>query len=116
MNNMMTSGKQLSQADVDALLSQSGLEGSYESEDSTEKSKRPEKKTVRSKQRSREEAQEISYRLYNKAFLEREEGVAVIWNAEGVVPMDPGQTIRIQGKDFITLGVLSERHLIIASR
>ena len=110
---MIASGKQLSQDDVDALLSQSGLEGSYESENSTESHKLPEKKTIRSKQRSQEEAQEISYHLYNKAFLEREEGVAVIWNADGVVPMDPGQTIRIQGKDYITLGVLSERHLII---
>ena len=63
MDGMIASGKQLSQEDVDALLSQSGLEGSYESEDSAERHKLPEKKTIRSKQRSQEEAQEISYHL-----------------------------------------------------
>lgn len=109
---MTTSGKLLSQDDVDAILAQSGIEGDYDSPE-MEESPPPETKTVTSFKRSDEDAKAISYRLYNSAFLEREEGISVIWNAYGVISMDPGAIVRIQGKDYLTLGVLQKKHLIV---
>ena len=114
MEGMTTKAKLLSQDDVDAILTQSGLEGSYEQND--EKGSQPEgKKIVQTKQRSKEEAKALSFRLYNKAFLERENGVSVIWNADEVMPMEAGMSFKILGEDYLTLGVLNEKHLIVGS-
>ncbi len=112
MESMTTNENLLSQDDVDAILSQSGLEGSYAEKDDTP-SPSPEKKAVATKPRTQEEARTLSYKLYDKAFLEREKGVSVIWNAAEIMPMESGLNIKIQGKDYLTLGVLNERHIII---
>lgn len=115
MEGMTTNAKLLSQDDVDAILTQSGLEGSYDQNDGKEAHPANEKKIIPTKQRSQDEAKALSYHLYNKAFLEREEGVSVIWNAAEVMPMEAGQSVRIQGMDYLTLGVLNEKHLIVGS-
>lgn len=114
MEGMTTNEKLLSQDDVDAILTQSGLEGGYDQND--EKDSQPkEKKIIATKQRSQDEIKALSYQLYNKAFLEREEGVSVIWNAAEVMPMEAGLNVKIQGRDYLTLGVLNEKHLIVGS-
>ena len=110
---MTTNAKLLSQDDVDAILTQSGLEGSYDQNDEENPHPEKEKKSVPTQKRSRAEAKAISYHLYNKAFLEREEGVSVIWNAAAVMPMEAGLNVKILGKDYLTLGVLNQRHLIV---
>ncbi len=112
---MPTNEKLLSQNDVDAILNQSGLEGSHDQNDKENPHPEEGKKSVPKQKRSREEAKAISYHLYNKAFLEREEGVSVIWNAATVMPMEAGLNVKILGKDYLSLGVLNQRHLILGS-
>lgn len=114
MDGMVTKGKLLSQCDVDDILAQSGLEGDYDSKDSGD-TPPEEKRVLKNKRRSQEEVETLSFQLYNKAFLEREEGVSIIWNAAGAMPMDSGLNIKIQGKGYIVLGVLQEKHLIVGS-
>lgn len=114
MDGMITKGKLLSQDDVDAILTQSGLEGDYDSKDSSVPA-HDEKRFLKNRRRTQEEADSLSCQLYNKAFLEREEGVSVIWNAAGAMPIDCGQSVKIQGKEYLILGVLQERHLIVGS-
>jgi len=115
MEGMTTNEKLLSQDDVDAILTQSGLEGGYDQNDEKNSHPAEQKKIVATKQRSKDEAKALSYSLYNKAFLEREEGVSVIWNAAEVMPMEAGLNVKIQGRDYLTLGVLNEKHLIVGS-
>ncbi len=109
---MTTNAKLLSQDDVDAILTQSGLEGNCLPDDD-KPSSAPEKKPVTAKRRSHAEARALSYKLYNKAILEREKDVSVIWNAAQIMPMESGLNLKIQGRDYITLGILNERHLIV---
>jgi len=54
--------------------------------------------------------------LYNQAFLRRDEGVKVIWNASAVFPMTSGLSIKIQEMEYVSLGVLNEDHLIVGGK
>jgi hypothetical protein len=112
MEAMTTSNKLLAQDDVDAILNQAGLEGDYE-EGGLKESASEEKRTPRPKRKSDEDVHAITAGLFNKAFLERDEDVCVIWNAAGVMPMEPGTAMRIQGIDCTALGSLHDRHLVI---
>lgn len=113
MKSMTSNGKLLAQDDVDAILAQAGLEGDYDEE--AEEEHTPEQnRQFHLKRRTDEEVRDITRSLFNRAFLERESDVAVIWNAAGVIPMQSGASMKIQDVDYMTLGVLHEKHLVIA--
>ena len=63
--------------------------------------------------RSDNEVKDLMSMLRNKAFLERESDVNVIWNAQGNVPMVSGSHMKIQDLEYVTLGVLYENHLVV---
>ncbi len=112
MDAMTSSGKMLSQDDVDAILNESGIEGDYESkEDAPEPHE--EKRPFAAKRKSADEVKRLSGHLFAAAFLEREDGVAILWNASGVMPLEAGRSLQMNGRDYVTLGVLRERHLIV---
>ncbi|MBN1850525.1 MAG: hypothetical protein JW932_18295 [Deltaproteobacteria bacterium] len=115
MKNMTTDGKLLAQDDIDALLGEAGIEGNYESETKTKEVDRglDKKSKVRFSKRTNGEIQATMNQLYHLAFLEREEDVQVIWNALGTVPLASGLGMKIQGVEYISLGVLRERHLVV---
>ena len=111
-----TNDKLLAQDDIDALLGQAGLEGNYTSENpgKQEASLLPKKKSViKFVKRSDNEVKDLMSMLRNKAFLERESDVNVIWNAQGNVPMVSGSHMKIQDLEYVTLGVLYENHLVV---
>ena len=99
---------------MDTILAQAGLEGSYDSEGRAAGTGDRRRKSAL-KRRTDEEVKAITESLFNRAFLERDEGVAVIWNAAGVMPLETGLGIRFKDKDCISLGVLHRRHLVIAN-
>ena len=111
-----TSDKLLAQDDIDALLGQAGLEGNYTSEKPgmQEDSPLPKKKSIiKFVKRTDDEVKDLMTMLRNKAFLERESDVNVIWNAQGNVPMVSGSHMKIQDLEYVTLGVLYENHLVV---
>ena len=114
MDGMTSGGKMLAQDDIDALLNEAGLDGGY-SEESAETPEPAPEPVFNQKTRSEEDVVEILADLYCKASLKREKGVQVIWNAMGVLPMNAGMTMKIQGKDYMSLGVLNKNHLIVGS-
>ncbi|MBW1861174.1 MAG: hypothetical protein JRJ02_02210 [Deltaproteobacteria bacterium] len=108
---MAEDGKVLAQDDIDSLFSSS--DESEESEEPTEKplmtsEKKPKEYTV-------EDVTAWSSQLYNMANLKREENVKVIWNALGTLPMTSGFSIKIEGMEYTSLGVLHENHLVVRS-
>ncbi len=113
----MTAGdKLLAQDDIDALLGEAGIEGNYESEEPIKKKPEITPKVVsriRFAKRSDAEVRETLFLLRSKAFLEREDDVKVIWNAQGTVPMVSGSLMKIQDSEYISLGVLYENHLVV---
>ena len=115
MDNMTTDGKLLAQDDIDALLGEAGIEGNYETDIPTkEPFHTPKKKSnIRFAKRKKEEIENIMGVLYNMAFLERESDVQVIWNALGTVPLASGVNMKIQGMEYVSLGVLRENHLVV---
>ncbi|MFC1820022.1 hypothetical protein ACFLZG_02920 [Thermodesulfobacteriota bacterium] len=116
MEGMTTEDKLLAQDDIDALLGEAGIEGSYES-DNTAEPERPqlskEKTIIKFAKRSDNEAKVTMTLLRNKAFLEREDDVKVIWNALGTIPMVTGINMKIQDMEYVSLGVLHENHLVV---
>ena len=114
MEGMTTDSKLLAQDDIDALLGEAGLEGGYEAEES-EKETKPGKKSspVKFSSTTDNEVREILTSLFNKAFLEREDDIKVIWNASGVIPMASGFDVKIQGIDYVSLGVIHDKHLVV---
>ncbi len=106
--------KTLAQDDIDALLNEAGLDGGYDED--AEEAPAPEAEPVFvQKERSAKDVVGILADLYCKASLKREKGVQVIWNAMGVLPMNAGMSMKIQGKDYMSLGVLNKNHLIVGS-
>ena len=119
MDGITTSDKLLAQDDIDALLGEAGIEGSYESEKAVKKDIPPlpkKKSIIRFAKRTDEEVKDIMSLLRHKAFLEREDDVNVIWNAQGNVPMISGSSMKIQDIEYITLGILYENHLVVKYR
>lgn len=115
MERMTTGGKLLAQDDIDALLSEAGLEGDYSSKESEEKAEPPKKKNtfIRPQEKTSHEIRLVTEILCKKAFLKREEGVQIIWNASNVFPMVAGLNLKIQGMRYTSMGVLNEKHLVI---
>ena len=115
---MTTDDKLLAQDDIDALLGEAGLEGSYDSvqEDKTA-SKRPVNTSiVKFSSVSDDEVHETISVLLSKALLERDDDVKVIWNAGGTIPMATGFSMNIQNMEFESLGVLKEHHLVVKQK
>ena len=111
---MAADGKILEQDDIDALLAEA--EDFEESEESKETTEEPEKKRFKaSPKRSDEEVKAMSFQLYNKAFIKRDEGTQVIWNAKGIFPMEKGVNLNIRGKSYVSVGVLNENHLVVGT-
>jgi len=113
---MTTDDRLLAQDDIDALLGEAGIEGSYE--DGLEKEKEDpklaaEKSIIRYTNITDNEVLETISILQSKAFLERDEDVKVIWNASGTIPMGSGFSMNIQDMEFVSLGVLKENHLVV---
>jgi len=105
----------LSQEDVDALLegadAGAGSDGAPVSaapEESHEK-----RSVTASGGRTDAEARELLSGLCRRAMIQRDRGVRVIWNAVGLFPLTPGYDMEIQGRNYITLGVLSNAHLVV---
>ena len=114
---MSADGQLLAQDDIDSLLNEAGVGGGNEPEESTEPE--PEKKpppTIEPIQRTEEDVENTMAQIYDRAILKREEGVRIIWNALGILPMIPGIDVEIEGKDFLSLGVLQGKHLIVSSK
>lgn len=116
MEGMTTDGKLLGQDDIDALLNEAGLEGDY-SDDGNDKEE--EVQTVapppalKVKRISDNAARNILEGLFQQAFLQRENGIKVIWNASKAFPMSPGVDMKIEGVGYKSLGVLFNNHLIV---
>ena len=105
-----TSSDFLGQDDIDALFSHA--DKGEEPDESL-----PEKHVLdtldKSKRKSDEEVRAMSVQLYNRGYLTREKDVKVIWNASGTLPMNSGIVITIQGTEYISLGILHEKHLVV---
>ena len=116
MEGMTTEDRLLAQDDIDALLGEAGIEGRYETKEELQKSQpNVPKKTpsIRFTRISDDDVRLTISVLRNKAFLEREDNVKVIWNASGTIPMASGFSINIQDRDYVSLGVLHENHLVV---
>jgi hypothetical protein len=114
MDGMTTDSKLLAQDDIDALLGEAGLEGGYETDKSKNGKNQTKKRSpVRFSSTTDNEVREILTSLFNKAFLEREDDIKVIWNASGVIPMATGLNVKIQGIDYASLGIIHDKHLVV---
>lgn len=115
MKNMTTNGKLLAQDDIDTLLGEAGVEGNYDSEALKAKPARSsaKKSKVRFTKRTKQDITDILGILHDMAFLEREEDVHIIWNAAGKIPLTTGLDMKIQGIEYVSLGVLRENHLVV---
>ena len=98
----VTEPEGLGQDDLSALLDQDG-----------NVSESIEKPIIKPENKSDGEANDILTRLYNRAYLKRDEDVKIIWNASGVIPMNSGLSMEIEGIEYISLGVLHENHLVV---
>jgi len=118
MEGMTTGDKLLAQDDIDALLGQAGLEGSYNSDKKAEPSpKAPvNKSVVRFSNVTEDEVHDTISILLSKALLDRDEDVKIIWNAMGTIPMATGFNKAIQDIEYESLGVLKEHHLVVKQR
>lgn len=114
---MVTNDQILSQEDVDALLA-----GATAGDDSAEEkplhAESTEQKVVVTSavRRSESEAREILASLCRSAFVQRDKGVSIIWNASGLFPLTSGYNLEIQGKQYMALGPFGEEHLVVGSR
>ena len=116
MDGITTNDKLLAQDDIDALLGEAGIEGSYESDEPKKQETHPafkKKPVIRFAKRSDDEVKLAISILRNKAFLEREGDVKVIWNAQGNIPMISGADMKIQDTEYISLGTLYDNHLVV---
>lgn len=119
MDMMTTNDKLLAQDDIDTLLGEAGVEGSYDSEILEKKDHHPapkKKAVIRFTKKSDEEVKDLLLLLQNRALLERDDDVKVIWNAQGTIPMISGATMKIQDAEYVCLGVLHDTHLVVKSR
>ncbi|MBN2123563.1 MAG: hypothetical protein JW821_04675 [Deltaproteobacteria bacterium] len=112
MEGMTTSGKILSQDDIDSILDQGG----NALEDSEECNAVAHRAPAFTPEISKEAFQRILEDLYRRGALKRETGVTVIWNAHGNFPMASGVKMSINGMDYVSLGVLYDQHLVLECR
>ena len=115
VEGMTTDAKLLAQDDIDTLLGEAGLEGSYDEERKKKQAPAPGKKasSVRFTKKTDLDVKGTMEQLYSRALLERDEDVKVIWNAAGTIPMLTGSNMKIHDSDYVTLGTLYENHLVV---
>lgn len=112
---MVTNDQILSQEDVDALLA--GAAGEETAGEKTASAKEEDRKAVTANvMRSESEAREIMARLCRSAFVQRDRGVSIIWNAYGLFPLTSGYSMEIQGKKYVSLGPFGDEHLVVGTR
>lgn len=135
MEGTSADGAILAQEDIDVLLDQADkieeLEGSPkedvddlpspdDKEEISTSEDFPEERSLTSEgkppRRSDEDVKAMLFQLCNKAFLKRDEGIQVIWNASGTFPMTSGLGIKIQRMEYVSLGVLNKNHLIVGQK
>jgi hypothetical protein len=105
----------LAQDDIDALLGEVGNDGDSESQEG--RIEQPPVTTFGTPKRvSDEEVQSLLDQLYRRAVMERERDVKIIWNASGVYPMTSGFNLRIQGRNYVSLGILNDTHLVVCPK
>ena len=116
MEEKTSGGKLLGQDDIDALLSEAGLEGNSESDEEEEEAFSTDSHlNIKEKEKAIGDINIIIDSLCNKACLKRETGVQIIWNASTVFPMVTGLNLKIQGTEYTSLGVLNDNHLVVAT-
>ena len=62
---------------------------------------------------TQEDVRNLLQELHNRAVFERDDGVRIIWNAQGVYPMTSGFQMQIEGVRYVSLGVLQDTHLVV---
>jgi hypothetical protein len=111
---MVTNDEILSQDDVDALLAGAASGGDEPAAEPAASVQEPERKLVTAQvKRSEAEAREILTRLCRSAFVPRDRGVRIIWNAGDLFPLTPGYNMEIQGRKYVSLGPFGQAHLVI---
>ena len=116
MEETTSDGKLLGQDDIDALLTEAGLEGDNESEgEEEEASLSHSDSNIKDEEEATLDITRIIDTLCHNATLKREKGVQIIWNASKVFPMAAGLNLKIQGTEYTSLGVLQENHLVVTS-
>ena len=111
---MVTNDEILSQDDVDALLAGAGSGGDEPEAEAAAPEQGPERKLVTANvRRSEAEARDILARLCRSAFVPRDKGVRIIWNAGGLFPLTAGYNMEIQGRRYVSLGPFGRTHLVI---
>lgn len=114
---MVSNDDILSQDDVDALLAGAGSDEEPEGKAAASgplTKEGPERKMVMANvKRSDAEAKSILERLCRSAFVPRDEGVRIIWNAHGLFPLASGYDMEIQGRRYVSLGPFGDAHLVI---
>lgn len=118
MEGMTTGDKLLAQDDIDALLGQAGLEGSYNSDKKAEPPPKAHvnKSAVRFSNVTEDEVHNTISILLSKALLDRDEDLKIIWNAMGTIPMATGFNMVIENIEYESLGVLKENHLVVKQK
>lgn len=111
---MVTNDQILSQEDVDALLA--GAAGEESAAETPGSVKQPDRRmVVANVMRSESEVREILAHLCRSAFVQRDKGVSIIWNASGLFPLASGYRMEIQGKKYVSLGAFGDEHLVVGS-
>jgi hypothetical protein len=116
MDKMTTDEKLLAQDDIDALLGEAGVEGNYETKSSADNPHHNSFSMIPSSRFNKKSDDDVIFAisvLHKKAYLEREENIKVIWNASGTIPMASGFNLNIQERDYVSLGILHETHLVV---
>jgi hypothetical protein len=118
MEGMTTGDKLLAQDDIDALLGQAGLEGSYNSDKKVEAPpKLPvNNSALRFSNVTEDEVHDTISILLSKALLDRTDDLKIIWNAMGTIPMATGFNMVIENMEYESLGVLKEHHLVVKQK
>ncbi|MCF8061897.1 MAG: hypothetical protein K9M82_05225 [Deltaproteobacteria bacterium] len=111
---MVTNDEILSQDDVDALLAGADSGGDEPPVETAAAGEGHEPRRVTANvKRSDAEARDILARLCRSAFVPRDKGVRIIWNADGLFPLTPGYNMEIQGRMYVSLGPFGGTHLVV---
>ena len=116
MEGVTAESKNPGKEDMETLEDHSEPEGGDEEVPATESQDEPGSASETAPARaplSDAEVQALSGDLYSKAIFKREDGACVIWNASGTLSLGLGFRMKIEGKDYETLGVIHDKHLVM---